>query len=459
MSQATMLGMPAMVRAPRREGNTYFIRTFGCQMNAHDSERIAGLLDTDGMRRVDQAEDADLVVVNTCTIRDNADQRLYSYLGGLKSMKLSRPGMRIAVGGCAAQKDQELVRARAEWVDVVFGTHNTHRVLDLLDYADEWGPVTEVWAQTTNREEIPSHLPVQRETDHSAWVTITIGCNNGCTFCIVPIVRGPEISRRPGDVIGEVERLAAEGVVEVTLLGQNVNSYGRDLDLNGRKPLFADLLRKVGAVDGIRRIRYTSPHPKDIKEDVVEAMAETPAVAAQLHLPLQSGSDRILSAMHRGYTAERFLGKLAMARGIIPALSVSTDVIVGFPGETAEDFEHTMSVMAEARFGNAFMFQFSPRPGTPAADMADQVDEAAVRERFDRLVEQQNRITFEHNQASVGATAEVLVEGPSRRDASVATTRTEGNRIVHLAGEFTPGSFLDVRITRAAPHYLEGEPV
>ena len=459
MSTPITLDLPTTrdVRVPRRAGSTYFIRTFGCQMNEHDTERIAGLLDTDGMVRVDRADDADLVVINTCTIRDNADQKLYGYLGGLKATKDLRPAMQIAVGGCAAQKDKDLVRERAGWVDVVFGTHNTHRVLDLLDQADEWGPVTEVWEQTTDRDDIPSHLPVHRESDHSAWVTITIGCNNSCTFCIVPIVRGREISRRPGDVIGEVEGLAAAGVVEVTLLGQNVNSYGRDLDLNGRKPLFADLLRRVGNVDGIRRIRYTSPHPKDIREDVVHAMADTPNVAAQLHLPLQSGSDRILSAMHRGYTADRFLKKLAMARRIIPGLSVSTDVIVGFPGESEEDFEQTMAVTAEARFDNAFMFQFSPRPGTPAAEMDDQIDEQTVQERFDRLVAQQNRITFEHNEAAVGAKAEVLVEGPSRRDADVATTRTEGNRIVHVRGEFTPGSFLDVRITRAAPHYLEGE--
>ena len=459
MSKSIMLDLPTTreVRVPRREGSTYFIRTFGCQMNAHDTERIAGLLDTDGMTRVNRVDDADLVVVNTCTIRDNADQKLYGYLGGLKAAKDMRPGMLIAVGGCAAQKDKDLVRERAGWVDVVFGTHNTHRVLDLLDHADEWGPVTEVWDQTTDRDDIPSHLPVHRESDHSAWVTITIGCNNSCTFCIVPIVRGREISRRPGDIIGEVERLAASGVVEVTLLGQNVNSYGRDLDLNGRKPLFADLLRRVGSIDGIRRIRYTSPHPKDIREDVIQAMAETPAVAGQLHLPLQSGSDRILAAMHRGYTAKRFLKKLAMARHIIPDLSVSTDVIVGFPGESAEDFDRTIAVMAEARFDNAFMFQFSPRPGTPAAEMGDQIASQIVQERFDRLVEQQNRITFEHNEAAVGAQAEVLVEGPSRRDPSVATTRTEGNRIVHIVGEFTPGAFLDVRITRAAPHYLEGE--
>ncbi|MEA2058130.1 MAG: MiaB/RimO family radical SAM methylthiotransferase, partial [Actinomycetota bacterium] len=338
-----------------------------------------------------------------------------------------------------------------------FGTHNTHRVLDLLDRVDNRGPVTEVWEETTNPEDVPAHLPARRESDHSAWVTIAIGCDNSCTFCIVPQVRGREISRRPGDIIEEVNRLAAEGVVEITLLGQNVNSYGRDLDLNGRSPLFADLLRRVGAVDGIRRVRYTSPHPKDFRQDVALAMAETPAVAEQLHLPLQSGSDRILAAMHRGYTAERFLAKLAMARAVIDDLAVSTDIIVGFPGETEQDFERTLEIVTEARFDGAFMFQFSPRPGTPAAEMADQIPASAVRERFDRLVATQNRITFERNQDEVGSRREVLVEGPSRKDPSMATTRTRGNRIVHIPGTWDPGTFLDVRVTRAAPHHLEGE--
>ncbi|MDH3500682.1 MAG: tRNA (N6-isopentenyl adenosine(37)-C2)-methylthiotransferase MiaB, partial [Acidimicrobiia bacterium] len=364
MTETILLGLPRRkpTRLPTRAGRTYFVRTYGCQMNEHDSERIAGLLASDGMVAAERAEEADVVVLNTCTIRENADQKLYGYLGALKRAKHERPGMQILIGGCMAQKDREGIQARAAWVDVVFGTHNTHRVLDLLDHAEEWGPVTEIWEATTSIEDIPSTLPSHRETDHSAWVTITIGCNNSCTFCIVPIVRGAEISRRPGDVIDEVRRLAADGVVEVTLLGQNVNSYGRDLDLNGRKPLFAELLRRVGEVEGIRRIRYTSPHPKDFREDVATAMAETPAVCEQLHLPLQSGSARILSAMHRGYNAERFLSKLEMARSIIPDLSVSTDVIVGFPGETEADFEATLDVVAAARFDTAFMFQFSPRP-------------------------------------------------------------------------------------------------
>ncbi|MCL1599651.1 MAG: tRNA (N6-isopentenyl adenosine(37)-C2)-methylthiotransferase MiaB, partial [Actinomycetia bacterium] len=371
MPEITMLTMPGLkeVRAPSRVGQRYFVRTFGCQMNEHDSERIAGLLEADGMVRTDTPDDADLIVLNTCTIRENADTKLYGYLGSLKRAKTENPNLKIAVGGCSAQKERDLIQERAGWVDVVFGTHNVHRVVDLLDHADGWGPITEIWDETRSVSDVPSGLPVHRETEHSAWVTVTIGCNNSCTFCIVPVVRGPEMSRRPGDIVREIESLAADGVTEVTLLGQNVNSYGRDLDLNGRSPLFADLLRRVGSVEGIERIRYTSPHPKDFREDVAVAMAETTAVCEQIHFPLQSGSDRILAAMHRGYTAGRFLEKLEMMRSIVPNLAASTDVIVGFPGETEADFAATLEVMEAARFDNAFMFQFSPRPGTPAAEM------------------------------------------------------------------------------------------
>lgn len=459
MTDTITLPIPVVktARPPTRTGRSFYIRTFGCQMNVHDSERISGLLETDGMVPVSRAEDADLIVLNTCTIRENADRKLSGYLGALRKVKATHPGMQIVVGGCAAQKDRETIRERAPWVDVVFGTHNTHRVLELLDHADEWGPVTEVWHETTSIDDIPSTLPTARETAHSAWVTITIGCNNSCTFCIVPIVRGPEISRRPGDVVGEVTRLASEGVVEVILLGQNVNSYGRDLELNGRKPLFSDLLRRVGEVDGIRRIRYTSPHPKDFREDVALAMAETPAVCEQLHLPLQSGSDRILAAMHRGYNAQRFLGKLRLAREIIPDLSVSTDIIVGFPGETEADFEATLDVVEEAQFDSAFTFKFSPRPGTPAAGYEDQVPDNEVQERFNRLVELQNAITHRRNRAQVGRNVEILVEGPSKRNEAMTSGRSRGNRLVHVPGPYEPGRFLDVRITRAGKHHLIGE--
>ena len=458
MVNVTSLGIPSVkeVRVPTRTGQRYFVRTYGCQMNVHDSEMISGLLEADGMVPAESPDDADLIVLNTCTIRENADTKLYGYLGSLKQAKMNNPDLRIAVGGCSAQKERDLIQERAGWVDVVFGTHNIHRVVDLLDHAQEWGPITEIWDESVPIADIPAGLALQRESAHSAWVTITVGCNNSCTFCIVPIVRGVEISRRPGDIIREVERLAQDGVIEITLLGQNVNSYGRDLDLNGHKPLFSELLRRVGDVGGIERIRYTSPHPKDFKEDVAHAMAETPAVCEQIHFPLQSGSDRILSAMHRGYTAQRFLQRLEMMRTIVPDLAASTDVIVGFPGESEEDFEATLDVMARARFDNAYMFQFSPRPGTPAADMGDQVPADVVTRRFKRLVELQNAITFERNLEQVGKTVEVMVEGPSKRDASVATTRTRGNRIVHVPGDWPAGTLLTVDVTRAAPHYLEG---
>ncbi|MDH3538367.1 MAG: tRNA (N6-isopentenyl adenosine(37)-C2)-methylthiotransferase MiaB [Acidimicrobiia bacterium] len=451
----TLIGMPRIRerRTPTRTGRTYHLRTFGCQMNVHDSEGIAGLLEADGMVPATDPEAADLVVFNTCCIRENADDKLYGSLGMLKRAKDRRPGMMIVVGGCLAQKDRDTIRVRAPWVDVVFGTHNLNRVVSLLDYAEEWGPVTEILEESDD----VAVVPAKREVAHSAWVTIMIGCNNSCTFCIVPSVRGAEISRRPGDIAREVADLAADGVVEVTLLGQNVNSYGRDLDLGGRKPLFAGLLRRVGSVDGIGRIRYTSPHPKDFREDVAVAMAETPAVCEQLHMPLQSGSDRILAAMHRGYNAERFLAKIDLAREHIPGLALSTDVIVGFPGETEQDFQATLDVVAAARFDSAFTFIYSPRPGTAAADMVDDfVDPTEIQDRYRRLTELQTTIGLEANQAIVGASVEVLVDGPSKTDPAMLSGRTRTNKLVHFAGSIASGSLADVRVVRATPHYLVG---
>jgi len=453
------LGLPGVRprRVPTRTGRRYLLRTFGCQMNEHDSERLAGMFEADGMLPAAGVDDADVVLINTCCIRENADNRLYGHLGHLKAAKDRRPGMRIMVSGCLAQKDRDVVRDRAPWVDVVFGTHNLHRALTLLDHAEEWGPVTEIWEETASVDDLPSVLPVRREMPHSAWVTIMVGCNNACTFCIVPSVRGAEISRRPGDVVREVRDLAAAGVVEVTLLGQNVNSYGRDLAVDGRRrPVFADLLRRVGEVDGIERIRFTSPHPKDIREDVAAAMAETPAVCEHLHLPLQSGSPRILRAMQRGYTPERFLDKLRMVEDAVPGLATSTDVIVGFPGETEADFARTLDVMAEARFDNAYMFVYSPRPGTPAAGMDDQVDPQVAQERFARLVDLQQRISLEKNEALLGSVVEVLTEGPSKKDPAVATARTRTNKVVHFPGEFPTGRFLRATVERAAPSHLMG---
>ena len=457
-----LLSQPTVRRpsreVPTRVGKTYFIRTFGCQMNEHDSERVAGLFEQDGMRPASDYEEADVIYLNTCTIRENADNRLYGNLGQLKAIKDAKPNMLLVVGGCAAQKDRELVRQRAPWVDVVMGTHNLDRVLDLIDHAEEWGPITEVIDELAA---MPSSLPSRRQLAHSAWVTIQIGCNNTCTFCIVPAVRGREVSRRPGDIVREVERLAADGVVEITLLGQNVDTYGRDLAIDGkRRPIFAELLRRVGAVEGIERVRFTSPHPNDFRPPVAEAMAETPAVCEHLHFPLQSGSDRILAAMHRGYTRKKYLDRLSMAREIIPGLGVSTDIIVGFPSETDEDFELTMEVVEEARFDQAFMFIFSPRPGTAAAEMTDRfVPDEVIQERFARLVETQNRISAVKNHALVGSTVEVLSEGPSRKDKEMATTRTRTGKVVHVPGEHHGGTFLDVRIESAAMHHLVGSPV
>ena len=329
--------------------------------------------------------------------------------------------------------------------------------LDLLDYAEEWGPITEVLDETRSADDFPSMLPTRRAVAHAAWVTITIGCDNACTFCIVPLVRGREISRRPGDVLREVRSLAADGVVEVTLLGQNVNSYGRDLAVDGRRrPIFADLLRRVGEVEGIQRVRYTSPHPKDIKEDVVLAMAETSTVCEHLHLPLQSGSARILRAMQRGYTPARFLDKLRMAERIVPRLATSTDIIVGFPGETEEDFGDTLDVVREARFDGAYMFIYSPRQGTRAAEMPNQVEREVASDRFGRLSGLQQAISLEKNQELVGSTVEVLTEGPSKKDPAMATTRTRTNKVVHVPGAHSPGALLDVMVERAAPSHLLG---
>ncbi|MGA7096673.1 MAG: tRNA (N6-isopentenyl adenosine(37)-C2)-methylthiotransferase MiaB [Acidimicrobiia bacterium] len=459
MTQTVMLPLPTLREPPRpptRIGRKYYIRTFGCQMNEHDSERVAGLFEMDGMSPADDLETADVVYINTCTIRENADNRMYGNLGQLKAFKDVNPEMLLVVGGCAAQKDRDLVRQRAPWVDVVMGTHNLDRVIELMDHAENWGPITEV---VDELQAMPSSLPSRRELRHSAWVTIQVGCNNTCTFCIVPSVRGVEVSRRPGDVVREVERLAADGVVEITLLGQNVDTYGRDLALDGRRrPIFAELLRRVGEVSGIRRVRFTSPHPNDFREDVALAMAETEAVCEQLHFPLQSGSDRILRAMHRGYNRSKYMERLAMARETIPELGVSTDVIVGFPGETDADFEQTLEVVEEARFDAAFMFIFSPRPGTAAAEMTEAfVPDEVIKERFARLSSLQNRISGERNQEMVGVSLEVLSEGASRKDATMATTRTRSGKVVHVPGEHAQGTFLDVEIETAHQHHLTGK--
>src|SRR6478752_7265358 len=329
----------------------FLVRTYGCQMNEHDSERIAGVLAADGMEPTDDLAEADVVVFNTCCIRENADNKFYGHLGDMKALKAERPDLQIAVGGCLAQKDRDGVQERAPFVDVVFGTHNLAHAPTLLREARAGGPIMEILDE---HEAYPSALPARRDAEHAAWVTIQIGCDNTCAFCIVPSVRGKEVSRRTGDIVHEVEDLARDGVVEITLLGQNVNSYGRDLGAGQFRPQFADLLRALDAVPGIERIRFTSPHPKDLRPETIAAMAECGSVCEHLHLPLQAGSDRTLARMHRGYTAERYLRRLSDARAAIDDLAVTTDIIVGFPGETEDDFHETLAVVAEAQYDAAY---------------------------------------------------------------------------------------------------------
>jgi tRNA-2-methylthio-N6-dimethylallyladenosine synthase len=448
----------------------YVVRTFGCQMNEHDSERIAGVLEADGMVPVESEDDADVVVLNTCCIRENADNKLYGSLGWLKQWKEQADGRQIVVAGCLAQKDRDVVAKKAPWVDVVLGTHNVHRTAELVQHARAHGQITEIFDEAVLDDHalFPSALPAVRDTSFNAWVTIQIGCDNHCAFCIVPSVRGAEISRPFDDVVAEVRTLASDGVSEVTLLGQNVNSYGRDLQLTARqqgdaqarlRPLFGELLREVGAVPGIRRVRFTSPHPKDMRADTFAAMAETPTVCEHLHYPLQSGSDRVLALMHRGYTAERYLERLVQARAAIDDLAVSTDIIVGFPGETEDDFERTLEVAAAAEYDYAYTFIFSPRDGTEAAGMTeDFIAPAVAAERFQRL-----RVVVEHSavlkhHARIGRIEEVVVEGPSKKDPSVLSGRTRQNKLVHFpsAQPIRVGAYATVEITAAASHHLLG---
>jgi tRNA-2-methylthio-N6-dimethylallyladenosine synthase len=423
-------------------------------MNEHDSERIAGLLESDGYTSTDDPAGAEVVVLNTCAVRENADNRLYGSLGHLKPLKERNPRMRVVVAGCLAQKDQALIQRRAPWVDVVVGTHALPSLLELIRAAEHDGPQMDVREYT---EVFPSALPARRESPWHAWVSVSVGCDNRCTFCIVPLVRGPQLSRPLGDVLAEVQRLAREGVVEVTLLGQNVNTYGRDMSVPGtsQRPLFAQLLRAVNQVEGIRRIRFTSPHPHDFTDDVIEAMAECEAVCEHIHFPMQSGSDRVLKEMRRSYRAGRYLTWLDRIRAGIPGVAVTTDIIVGFPGETEQDFLETLEVVETARFDAAFTFQYSPRPGTAAAGFGQQVPKDVVQERFDRLCELQERISQEKNEELIDRTFQVLVEGPGRKGNLQGRTRT--NKLVHFEGDRAPGTFADVVVTGAHPHHLDGQ--
>ena len=440
---------------------TFAIRTFGCQMNEHDSERLAGLMVAEGMVAVSDEAEADVVVFNTCTIRENADLKLYSALGQMKALKERRPQMQIAVGGCMAQKDRHQILERANWVDVVFGTHNLASAPRLLERARTEGPIVEILDAPdpeANRDMAPALYAV-RELAFAAWITIQTGCDNTCAYCIVPSVRGEEISRPFDDLVMEAEMLAAAGVTEITLLGQNVNSYGRDI--TRRRPLFADLLRAVGRVEGIERVRFTSPHPKDLSPETIAAMAETATVCPQLHLPLQSGSNRVLKAMRRGYKVERYMERLARARAAIDDLAVTTDLIVGFPGETDAEFDETLEVVAACEFDSAYTFIFSPREGTRGALMTSQfVAEDVIKRRFERLKEVLDRSALRKHEARVGRREEVLVEGPSRRNELMLSGRTRQGKLIHFAQvdeALRAGALVEVDVTHGAPYHLLGE--
>ena len=439
----------------------YEVRTYGCQMNVHDSERISGLLESAGYAKA-EGQEADLVVFNTCAVRENADNKLYGNLGMMLARKEKDPNFQIAVGGCLAQKDQNTILKKAPWVDVVFGTHNMGSLPTLLERARH---NNEAQIEILESLEVfPSTLPSKRESAYAGWVSISVGCNNTCTFCIVPSLRGKEKDRRPGEILAEIKALVDDGAVEVTLLGQNVNTYGVEF---GDRGAFAKLLRACGEIEGLERVRFTSPHPAAFTEDVIEAMAETHNVMPQLHMPLQSGSDSILKAMRRSYRAEKYLGILDRVRELIPSAAITTDIIVGFPGETEDDFEATMEVVRKSRFASAFTFQYSKRPGTPAAEMEGQVPHEVVQERYERLLELVNAIAWEENQKLTGSDVEVLVatgEGKKDSQTNRMTGRARDNRLVHFeipegAETPRPGDVVTVTVSRAAPYFLVGDSV
>jgi len=442
---------------PSRVGKKYYVKTFGCQMNEHDSEKIAGMFELDGMTKANSEENADVLFINTCTIRENADDKLYGTLGQLKQWKNEQSDRKLLVGGCAAQKDKTLVRDRAPWVDVVIGTHNLTNIINLLNQSEDWGPLTEVVDEI---EEMPTDAPSIRESEHSAWLTIQIGCNNSCTFCIVPSVRGPEISRRPSDIINEAKQLVESGIKEITLLGQNVNSYGRDLKIDNKStPYFAKLLTQLNEIDGLSRIRFTSPHPKDFKEETIYAVKELDKVCNQIHVPLQSGSSKLLSKMHRGYNKERFIQKIDMIKSIVPDVSLTTDIIVGFPGETDEDFSDTMDIVNYAEFDSIYMFQFSPRPGTAAYDMPeDFIDQQIITERFQYLKKVQTDISERRLKRFIGTTQSILVEKISKKNDQIFTGKIDSGQITHIdkAG-VSLGDIVDVNIVDSTPFYLKAE--
>ncbi|PLS30492.1 tRNA-2-methylthio-N(6)-dimethylallyladenosine synthase MiaB [Bifidobacterium margollesii] len=447
-----------------RGKGVYYVHTLGCQMNVHDSERIAGVLDADGYVAATEQQasdrDVDLIVLNTCAVRENAAERMYGTIGLWADLKRMRPNLQIAVGGCMAQLDRERIARKAPWVSAVFGTKNIGSLPRLLDQNRASGkPQVKVQEKL---DVFPSQLPTVRDSRVSSWVSISVGCNNTCTFCIVPTTRGKERDRRPGDILDEVRRCVSNGAKEVTLLGQNVNSYGYSM---GDRMAFSKLLRACGGIEGLERVRFTSPHPAAFTDDVIEAMAQTPNVMHQLHMPLQSGSDDILRAMRRSYRSAKFMDILRKVREAMPDAQISTDIIVGFPGETEEDFQRTLDVVEQARFSSAFTFIYSPRPGTPAASM-EQVPHDVVQERFERLVALQERITAENLRGFEGRDVEVMITGTrGKKDAEThrVTGRERTGVLVHIGvpeGEPMPqvGDFVTATVTHAGRHNLIADP-
>jgi tRNA-2-methylthio-N6-dimethylallyladenosine synthase len=428
----------------------YHVTTFGCQMNEHDSERMKGMLESLGYQQAQKRDDADLILFNTCSIRESADSRFIGNLGEAKRLKTENPERVVGVGGCWAQSVKDEVFERFPFVDVAFGPGQIHRLAEFLT-SDS------LTAQGYFEfEDFSGHLPMKREREFQAWVQITVGCNMRCSFCIVPSTRGHEVSRDPHELVAEIARVAEDGVREVTLLGQNVNSYGRDLPKN-RRLSFAELLRDVDAIDGIDRVRYTSPHPTYLREDVMRAHTELPSLCEHIHLPLQSGSTRVLKAMKRPYTRERYLDRVAQIREHVPDVALTTDIIVGFPGETEDDFKETLEVVEQVRYDSAFTFIFSPRRGTVAADLPGQLPHPVKRARMERLVELVQRNATERAQRFVGRTMEVLVEGPSRTDPSKLRGRTRHNKTVNFSGVAHSGELVDVEIGSATSTTLAGE--
>jgi tRNA-2-methylthio-N6-dimethylallyladenosine synthase len=430
----------------------YHVTTFGCQMNEHDSERMKGMLESIGYAEAPTPDEADLILFNTCSIREAADTKFVAHLGHAKRRKRERPGVVIGVGGCWAQSVKDEVFERFPFVDVAFGPGQVHKLAEFLT-SDS------LTAQGYFEfEGFAGDLPEKRAREFQGWLQISVGCNMVCSYCIVPSTRGREVSRPLAALVGEVERMASEGVSEVTLLGQNVNAYGRDLSRRGEPAAdFAELLTAVDAVDGIERIRYTSPHPQDMKEDVIRAHAELPALCEHVHLPLQSGSSRVLKAMRRTYTRERYRDRVALLREHVPDCAITTDIIVGFPGETEEDFAQTLSLCEEVGYDGAFTFVFSPRRGTEAATLADQVPHPVKVERMERLVEVVQRRARERAQRFVGRTLDVLVEGPSRTDATRLRGRSRHNKAVNFSGLAQPGEYVQVEIAGATSQTLTGE--